>query len=92
MKFRVDTLSRIFLKEDRQLCEGVERDEMYNLIFNPNNWEINNYDSFLNSLAKTPQKYRGFMIKLQGNPPLQWWEELQQALYLVKHYFLILTL
>lgn len=61
MKFRVDTLSRIFLKEDRQLFEGVERDELYNLIFNPNNWEINNYDSFLNSLAKTPQKYRGFI-------------------------------
>ena len=61
MKFRVDKLSRIFLKEDRQLFEGVERDELYNLIFNPDNWEINNYDSFLNSLAKTPQKYRGFI-------------------------------
>ena len=61
MKFRVDTLSRIFLKEDRRLFEGVERDELYNLIFNPDNWEINNYDSFLNSLAKTPQKYRGFI-------------------------------
>ena len=32
MKFRVDTLSRIFLKEDRRLFEGVERDELYNLI------------------------------------------------------------
>jgi len=21
------------------------------------------------------------MIKLQGNPPFQWWEELQQSLY-----------
>ena len=27
------------------------------------------------------------MIMLQGNPPFQWWEELQQALCLVKHYF-----
>ena len=27
------------------------------------------------------------MIKLQGNPPLKWWEELQQTLCLVKHYF-----
>lgn len=40
MKFRVDKLSRIFLKEDRQLFEGVERDELYNLIFNPDNWEL----------------------------------------------------
>lgn len=24
---------------------------------------------------------------LQGNPPFQWWEKLQQALCLVKHYF-----
>lgn len=61
MKFKLDRLSRTYLKEDRQLFEGVERDRLYNLIFNPNNWEINKYDSFLNSLAKTPQKYRGFM-------------------------------
>ena len=37
MKFRVDKLSRIFLKEDRQLFEGAERNELYNLIFNPDN-------------------------------------------------------
>ena len=29
-----------------------------------------------------------FIKKLQGNPPIfSWWEELQQALCLVKHYF-----
>ena len=37
-------------------------------------------------IKKTIQ-YALFMIMLQGNPPLKWWEELQQALCLVKHYF-----
>lgn len=62
MEFRLDRLSREYLKEDRYLLEGKQKkNDLYKLIFNPNNWEINDYGSFLSSVDKTPSKYRGFM-------------------------------
>lgn len=61
MEFRLDRLSREYLKEDRYLLEGKVKNDLYKLIFNPDNWEINDYGSFLSSVDKTPSKYRGFM-------------------------------
>lgn len=61
MEFRLDRLSRAYLKEDRYLLEGKVKNDLYKLIFNPDNWEINDYGSFLSSVDKTPSKYRGFM-------------------------------
>lgn len=61
MKFRLDNFSRITLKIDNYLLEGKQRDDLERLIFNPNNWEINNYKNFVDSVDKTPQKLKGFL-------------------------------
>lgn len=61
MNFRIDRLSRVFLKNDSWLNEDNRSSQYYRLIFNPNNWEVNEYGNFLNSVDKTPDKYKGFM-------------------------------
>ena len=61
MNFRVDKLSRIYLKYDKYLNEDNRDSRYYDLIFNPNNWEINEYGNFLDSVDKTPDKYKGFL-------------------------------
>lgn len=61
MKFRLDEFSRMTIKYDSLIMERGERDELHSLIFNPNNWEINDYNSFLDSVDKTPDKYKPFM-------------------------------
>ena len=61
MNFRVDKLSRIYLKYDKYLNEDNRDSRYYDLIFNPNNWEINEYGNFLDSVDKTPDKYKCFL-------------------------------
>lgn len=61
MKYRLDRISRLYLNEDRLLREGEDKDEAYQIIFDPDNWEVNEYGNFLDSVDRTPDKYKGFM-------------------------------
>ena len=59
--FSIDKITKIFLNEDSFLFEGNKDNKYYDLIFNIDNWEINDYESFLASVNKTPDKYKAFM-------------------------------
>lgn len=61
MKYRIDEFSRMMVKMDSLLMESEEKSDLYKLIFNPNNWEVNNYEGFLASIENTPDKYKAFM-------------------------------
>lgn len=62
MRYSIDRLSRLSLRIDSFLLEEKERNnELRKFIYDYNNWEINNYESFLASVAKTPSKYKGFI-------------------------------
>lgn len=61
MKYRLDRISRLMMEIDGLLQEGVDDRKIHDLVFNPDNWEINGYEGFLASVDKTPDKYKPFM-------------------------------
>ena len=57
IEYRLDKISRLTIQEDRICCE----DKTNNWILKRQNWEINNYDRFLDIIRKTPADKKGFL-------------------------------
>lgn len=57
IEYRLDKISQLTIQEDRICCE----DKTNNWILKRQNWEINNYDRFLDIIRKTPADKKGFL-------------------------------
>lgn len=57
IEYRLDKISRLTIQEDRICCEAKTN----NWILKRQNWEINNYDRFLDIIRKTPADKKGFL-------------------------------
>lgn len=63
--FRMDEMTeRTLACEQRYLCEegnGIDQDKLRAYMLKAKNYDINDYDGFLQSLSKTPKGLRGFL-------------------------------
>lgn len=57
IKFTLDEISKITFNNDRCLVIN----ESNNWILKRKNWEINNYQRFLDIVEKTPRKFKGYL-------------------------------
>lgn len=59
IKLVLDEMSKITLRSDKGECNFIT--EAGNPLLKNRNWEINNYDRFLDIVNKTPHKYKGYL-------------------------------
>ena len=57
IKFTLDEISKITVRNDRCLVIN----ESNNWILKRKNWEVNNYERFLDIVEKTPKKFKGYL-------------------------------